>query len=270
MYEFYLGGILYPVPPPKLDLAIRGINKTITLIHEGEVNQIKPAGLTELSFELRLPAFEGDPYANYANKKFLPIEYYLGHLEMLKIQMEPFQFKIIRKMPEQEKKEKEEKIDLLENIRVDSILVTLEEYDITEDSEEGFDVLVAITLKQYREYGVKILEIVDKKEEEDIVDPSVPKNSNKKATKKKKTENRMTNAKIKELRGRYKAAPTTYTVKKGDSLWKIAKKELNNEKKYKEIYDLNKNLIESDAKKHGKKSSLKGHFIYPGLVLKLP
>lgn len=48
---------------------------------------------------------------------------------------------------------------------------------------------------------------------------------------------------------------STYTVKKGDSLWKIAEKCLGNGSKYPEIAALN---------------NIKGNFIYAGQILKLP
>ena len=67
-----------------------------------------------------------------------------------------------------------------------------------------------------------------------------------------------------------KTASKTYTVKKGDCLWKIAKKKLGKGSREKEIYKLNKSLIEKTAKKHGKKSSNNGWWIYPGTKLKLP
>ena len=67
-----------------------------------------------------------------------------------------------------------------------------------------------------------------------------------------------------------KSTTTTYTIKKGDTLWGIASKELGKGTRWKEIYTLNKSVIESTAKKHGKKSSDGGHWIYPGCKLKLP
>lgn len=66
------------------------------------------------------------------------------------------------------------------------------------------------------------------------------------------------------------ASYKTHKVKKGDTLWAISRKYLGSGSKYKSIYNLNKSIIESTAKKHGKKSSDGGHWIYPGTVLKIP
>lgn len=62
----------------------------------------------------------------------------------------------------------------------------------------------------------------------------------------------------------------TYTVKKGDCLWNISKKFYKKSSDWKKIYKANKSTIEKAAKKHGKKSSNKGHWIYPGTKLKIP
>lgn len=60
-----------------------------------------------------------------------------------------------------------------------------------------------------------------------------------------------------------------YKVKKGDTLWALAKKYLGKGTLYTEIYSKNKSIIESTAKKHRKSSSENGHWIYPGTVLKI-
>lgn len=61
-----------------------------------------------------------------------------------------------------------------------------------------------------------------------------------------------------------------HTVKSGDCLWNIAKKYYGDATKWPKIYNANKSTIESAAKKHGKKSSDNGHWIYPGTVLQIP
>lgn len=61
-----------------------------------------------------------------------------------------------------------------------------------------------------------------------------------------------------------------YKVRKNDCLWKIAKKFYKNGSQWKKIYKANKSTIEKAAKKHGRKSSSNGHWIYPGTVLKIP
>lgn len=63
---------------------------------------------------------------------------------------------------------------------------------------------------------------------------------------------------------------TSYTVKRGDNLWNIAASKLGKGSRNKEIYELNKDIIESTAKKYGYKSSNNGWWIFPGTVLKIP
>lgn len=65
-------------------------------------------------------------------------------------------------------------------------------------------------------------------------------------------------------------ATNTYTVVSGDNLWKIAQSKLGNGSRNTEIYNLNKEIIETTAKKHGYKSSNNGWWIFPSTVLQLP
>lgn len=67
-----------------------------------------------------------------------------------------------------------------------------------------------------------------------------------------------------------KKSTKTYTVKRGDNLWTIASRYLGRGSRNKEIYKLNKSIIEKTAKKHGRRSSNGGWWIYPGTKLKLP
>ena len=71
------------------------------------------------------------------------------------------------------------------------------------------------------------------------------------------------------------ATTTSYTIKQGDTLWKIAKKFLGAGSKWETIYKLNKEIIESTAKKRWKaaginRDSQHGHWIFPGTKIKIP
>ena len=49
-YEVYLGKVLCPIAPSKIQTKIKNQNKTMNLINDGEVSILKAAGLTEISF----------------------------------------------------------------------------------------------------------------------------------------------------------------------------------------------------------------------------
>lgn len=66
------------------------------------------------------------------------------------------------------------------------------------------------------------------------------------------------------------AAAKTYTIKSGDTLWAIAKRNYGNGAEYTKIYNANKDLIEKVAKQHKRKSSDNGHWIYPGTTITIP
>ena len=61
-----------------------------------------------------------------------------------------------------------------------------------------------------------------------------------------------------------------YIVKKGDNLWNLAKKYLGKGVKMKDIYEANRDVIEKEAKRHGKQDSDNGHWIWEGTKLNIP
>ncbi len=234
MYYLYLDNELMPITPEKVQIKIKGGNKTISLINEGEVNQIKPSKLTEISFDLLLPN-QAYPFALYKNGEFLPPSYFLDLFEKLKAKKKPFKFKLLRTDPQG-------------NSLFDTSLdVTMESCPITEDAKEGFDVQVGIELKEWRDYGVTTIK--------------VKKSSGKTKVTKKKTAKKSSSKKSKS---------SSYVVKSGDTLWAIAKKYLGNGGKWKTIYNANKSIIEKAAKSHGYASSATGHWIFPGTKLTIP
>lgn len=231
-YHFYMGKILCPVAPSKLQLKISNKNKKVTLIDEGEINILKQAGLTDVSFDLLLPNVQY-PFAVYKSG-FKDAKYFLDEIEKLKTENKPFQFIVTRLLPSG-------KMLFDTNMKV-----SLESYDINEDAGQGFDVVVSIKLKQYREYGTKICNVTFADETPKVSVETARPAENPPST------------------------GTTYTVVKGDCLWSIAKKFYGNGSKYTVIYDANKTVIEETAKKHGRKSSSNGHWIYSGTELTIP
>lgn len=147
-YYFFMELVQLPVPPAKLQLRIANKNKTISLINDGEINIIKTPGLTEASFEALLPNTKY-PFASYFIG-FQKAEYFLNQLNRLKVQNKPFQFIVCRMSPRN---------DFLFDT---NLTVTLEDYDITEDVRNGFDVMVSIRLKQYKPYASKTLTVKEK------------------------------------------------------------------------------------------------------------
>jgi len=239
MYEMYIDGVLFPVAPGKISVKINNKNKTVTLINEGEVNLIKTPGLTDITVdELLLPVVQRYPFARYENDRFYPASHYLEKLESCKGKKKPVQFKLLRIGPDGTGGVKRSN-KLSWDTDFD---VTIEDYEIIEDAEKyGMDVCVKLVMKQYRYWGTKKL-------------------------KKKKNGNYTVGKCIRKTKEKAKK----YTVKKGDTLLKIARKELNDGSQRKNIYTLNKKAIEKAAKEHGRKSSSNGYYLYKGTVLKLP
>ena len=81
---------------------------------------------------------------------------------------------------------------------------------------------------------------------------------------KKKTKPRNEAEQVKET------ADTSYVVKSGDTLWKIAKAHYGSGTQWTRIYDVNAGTIEAAARQHGKAGSDHGHWIYPGTALTIP
>lgn len=222
MYNFFMDGVQFPVAPPELSTRINGRNETIVLMNDGEVNVIKKPGLTDIEFEVLLPNVKY-PFAVYTNG-FQPATFYLEKLEKLMVDDKPFQFIVNRMMPNG-------------NLLFDTnMTVTIEDYEIMESAENGFDVTVRISLKQYKAYGNKR-----------IVTKPATASSNTSNTSNTTTTQKAVVEQTRPTTG--KETPKTHTVKSGDTLWAIAKKYLGDGSKYTELAKLNKisnpNVIEA-------------------------
>lgn len=113
--------------------------------------------------------------------------------------------------------------------------VTLEDYKVSDDVKEGLDLVVSVTMKEARHYGTKIMNFTI------IEDQATP-----------------TAETPEENRPAEQPQAKTYTVKSGDCLWNIAKKQLGDGSRWKEIHDLNRDKISNP------------NLIHPGLVLVMP
>ena len=115
--------------------------------------------------------------------------------------------------------------------------VSLEDYKISEDAQNGFDFKVKFNLKQYREFGTKTINITISASESKASTEPQRETSNSPAP----------------------GAAQTYTVVRGDSLWNIAKRFYGSGAKYTTIYNANKGVIGGNP-----------NLIYPGQVLTIP
>ncbi len=207
-YIVSLGGVQMPVTPSKIQMKIKNQNKTINLIDGTEINILKAPGLTEFDFEVLIPQVKGYPFAiyvdkstggGYADTKFLDAAYYLEFFEKLKIEKQKVKLAIDRTSPD----------GTVKLFGTDYEMV-LEEYSVIEDSNNGLDLTVSLSLKQYRDYQTQVYNVTEDKH---LVPSNLPTS---------------------------KKVPPPYTVKKGDTLWAICKKKLGNGSKYPQIAKLNK------------------------------
>lgn len=218
-YLVYLGDLLLPVPPDSIQRKIQNQNSTVTLINETEYNFLKAPGLTEISFDILLPAFKY-PFAVYENG-FKDQKYFLDELKKLKLDKKPFKFSINRELPNGK--------GLYDT---EFKTVSLEEYTIKEEANNGFDLTVSIELKEYNSIKTDITDISEdgtiteeKQREESDSEPS--------------------------------AENQSYTVKSGDTLWALAKYYYGDGSKYSLIASANPDITNPNL-------------IYPGQVLVIP
>lgn len=232
-YDFYfkIGEevLTLPITPSSLNMKIGSNNKVVTLINEGDINILKSPSLAEFEFDARFP-MRSYPYSREA----LNFEAYLNKFTALKTDKTPFVFSVIRTTPDGR--------GTWGTVR----RVTLEDLEIEEDADEGDDVIVSFSLKEYKEYGVKTIKTPESKPDTTSTSEQPRSNDNK------------TNK------------ATTYKVKSGDCLWNIAKSFYGNGSKWTSIYEANKAVIEAEAKKYGRQSSSNGHWIYPNTTLVIP
>ncbi len=268
-YDFYFYDqtessrlVVFPITPPKLEVTVGSRNEVVELINEGQVNILKSPALIDIEFQARFPAREY-PFSR------VPEEYetYFAIFNSLKANKIPFRFVMIRgsiynKLTTMQPGFWTENRRKLQRIKYGdssggantaeigdsnyNILCTIEEMKITEDANEGDDILVDFKLRQWKPYGLKVFRV--------------------------KGDNSTTSS---SAQPRTVLTPVTaqmHTVTTTDELNLIAKKYYGSDDYAlrQRIYDANADVIEAAAKKHGRESSVNGFFIYPGTVLTIP
>ena len=206
-YIFYLDGIFVPITPSSITTKINNKNKVITLINDGDFNILKEEGLKEFTFDMCLPAYKYP----FARGVLLPINYYLNMLSFLKNSKKPFRFIVIREGA------------VGSSGYNTTILVSLENYEIKEDAGNGRDVVVSVTLKEYKNVNSTLFKYVNIGAQAIGAALSVA-----------------TFISTKTRDSSSKKSQRTYKVKEGDTLYIIAKKELGDANKCNFLKELNK------------------------------
>ena len=152
MYSIYLDKVLLPIAPKSIKIGFSSQNKTLNLINHGEINMLKDPGLLDIEFDAMLPNTKY-PFSIYKDG-FESADKFIDKINKLKTDKKPFQFIVTRTRPDGTP---------LFNT---NIKVSLEEYEINEDAEEGFDVILSIKLKQYKPYSTKKIKIEKSKDED--------------------------------------------------------------------------------------------------------
>nr|WP_243183536.1 LysM peptidoglycan-binding domain-containing protein [Anaerosolibacter carboniphilus] len=201
MYFSYEGEVIrLPVNPDKLTVQINNKNKTISLIELGEVNILKDPGLTDISFNILLPG-QNSPLAMNSKDP----EFYLEKFKQYKKDKKPVRWVVSRDMGS---------FDM-------NMEVSLEDYSFEERAGEEGDIYVSLKLREYKRYETKILNLQS-------IASTNPTSSEQPKT-----------VVVEEKQRPAKEPAKQYIVKNGDTLWAIAKKELNNGSKYAEIAKIN-------------------------------
>lgn len=145
MYYMYLDRMEIPIPPAEMTTNIAGKNETIDLIGKGEVNIIKPPGLTEVSFKFMLPN-SNYPFNQSTLFKGRKAKYYLDELKKLK-KKGVIQFIMVRMSPKGSM------------LGMNNMKCTLEDWNLEDSADEGFDMYANIKLKKWKDWGAKRIEV---------------------------------------------------------------------------------------------------------------
>lgn len=199
MYKFYLKNddkqILLPVTPSKMVTKKGGNNRIVNILNMGQINLIQNGVLDEISFSILLPS---KPWGFVQKEEgFNEPLYYLNFLADCKESDKPTSIIVFRTF-----------IDGTQIFSGNKDML-LEDYTVTEKGGDYGDFWVDLNFREYRTAKSTVYQM--KNDGDSLV--MVESGSNRDS----------------------KTTPTTYTVQSGDTLWGIAKTQLNDSSKYIDI-----------------------------------
>jgi LysM repeat protein len=192
-------GFRLPINPEKVEVIGAGDGEKYTISKLGKVNIPKDEELKEFPLESYFPASE----SIYQVTPFREPQYYIDLLEKWKTSKKPIRYMYVNG-----------------SFTINE-LVTIESFDYNETGGSA-DVNFKLKLLKYVPFGPKKMVVVhppppvnNQKPKKQVVKKSAPPRENK------------------------KDIPQTYSLIKGDSLWKVAQKYTKNGANYKELQKLN-------------------------------
>lgn len=200
MYNVFIGKVLLPIAPASITTSIGSNNKVYDLVNGDQTTVIKSAPLQDIKMEFILPTHKYN-FAVYKSA-FIDASVFLSQFETMKTDKEPVQLIITRGGSD-----------------FSNLKVTLEDYSIEESTDQNGDFRVSVSLKEYKKPSLLTSKIKLIGGALHSVSGTVRENTY--SPKPKKT--------VKK-----------YTVKKGDTLWGIAKKYYNDGTKYSVLASYNK------------------------------
>ncbi|WP_270167597.1 LysM peptidoglycan-binding domain-containing protein [Paenibacillus sp. SYP-B4298] len=206
--------IYFPVLPESVEVKKKGRGEKFDIVGLGEVNVIQSRELAEVSFSSFFPFYD-------EKNKPLTRPPYVSVPSKQWLKPQDY-VDLINKW--QESKYPCRLLVNTQGLKF-TIAVSIEQFDRREVAGHDGDVEFTLTFKEYKFYSVRKLETK--------TDPETGKTTVKEQPPQRPDE---------------RVPPKTYKLKKGDNLWKVARSQLGDDTRWREIMLLNK-LTEADCKK---------------------
>lgn len=234
--------IKFPVLPGRITIKNGGQNTSVNIVGLGEITIRRDRKAFVYSFSSFLPkqSFPGMSTSRVVTTKKVETKKKKTK-EKTEVNDAPKPKTIVKKINSW--KEKKKPVHFIITGGLVDCYCTIENFNYEEVGGDVGTYQYSIKLKEYREVEVR----------------KIKKKKKKKSKNSKKKKSKTTTTKKVAKRTNSKAVPDTYTVKKGDCLYNLAKKFYGDGAKSTKIYNANKKVIDSSPNK-----------IYPGQVLKIP